>query len=1031
MKGKRRFIGIIAALGLLLSLVSVGTVGAATGAVALDATYYSDKSTFNVVTASVTDADLSATRTGKVRFTDVTAGKTTFAVTAGVIEGELTKTDTFNRAGNGAIQVLTLSKGGTDTDKSGVLSVADVTLKVNGTTVVAGDFEQSGNKITTVTLPAANNDAAGTADVTVAYNYTEYSGTNTASTPVDLYALQVLYGAGTGNESNQVLAMGVTQATGTITIGSVPAIPANSEVLITFGYDVADSLTKNVTLSSNTSVAAGKNRALTGVETSATSGIFASKVALFTGGDLAKIESESQDSANDLAANGGEGDGTVQVDELNGTTGLGTDLNTRVQAAATALGLTASSTSAADFLAQALPIADGDSITATYIDASPSATLTKSSTADLAAPVVTLVSPTDKLYTSETLITLSADVVDSGAGVAQTAITMVPPAGNTFNTILQPIQAGFRVSSSPTAAIGEGAKVWFVATKDKVGNLPALDTSTGTAANNGDRGAAPYGDASADNPFAFTVDTSGPEVSTSITGLKLKNAGVTTGTTIETQTTDSRTWVRLLFTLGVGGAPIDAASVAASDFTVGGVAPVSVQVNSVAHDSSATVVGSAVYLEVSQMDTDARPKVVVVGEIKDKAGNARTSGTITASADQLSPVLTSSTDVALGQTGVTITVTSSESLVVNPTISITATAPSAGTVSGLVGQTVTSTSSTSWTAKVTNAAGASSKQYIVVTGIDIPGNPSTIGDDSPAKDLSSFQLDYAAPTVVFNDAGGTALSGTSAEEGAVWIVALFDEDEYTGDTNKTVTVNTMSLKNDEAVVIADDVTELFTDDNISFTLAKTLVPDTYTFDMKGTDSAGNAVTATQITFTVSSKVAYSLVLKPGVNLVSIPGTPVGDAGSLNVLFDGLPVTSVTTYDNSVDGGAWLTSTYDAGMAHFMGDITAIEPGKAYFVTTTAKTTAKAMLQAPGVALPPTIPLMQGFNAVGFWNIDNASSSADMDVYLGSVSWSVAYTFDPTPGAGWEVIRPNLTVDAKAAEGKGYFVYLTADGTLTP
>ena len=121
------------------------------------------------------------------------------------------------------------------------------------------------------------------------------------------------------------------------------------------------------------------------------------------------------------------------------------------------------------------------------------------------------------------------------------------------------------------------------------------------------------------------------------------------------------------------------------------------------------------------------------------------------------------------------------------------------------------------------------------------------------------------------------------------------------------------------------------------------------------------------------------------------------------------------------------------MAHFMGDITAIEPGKAYFVTTTAKTTAKAMLEAPGVALPPTVPLVQGFNAVGFWNIDDTDSDADMDAYLSSVSWSVAYAFDPTPGAGWKVIRPdgNNTSGLKAEEGKGYFVYLTADGTLTP
>ena len=57
----------------------------------------------------------------------------------------------------------------------------------------------------------------------------------------------------------------------------------------------------------------------------------------------------------------------------------------------------------------------------------------------------------------------------------------------------------------------------------------------------------------------------------------------------------------------------------------------------------------------------------------------------------------------------------------------------------------------------------------------------------------------------------------------------------------------------------------------------------------------------------------------------------------------------------------------------------------------------------------------------------------IDDYLNTIKWTVAYTFDPTPGIGWTVVRPDnpAAVDTQAAQGKGYLVFVTADGTLTP
>ena len=68
---------------------------------------------------------------------------------------------------------------------------------------------------------------------------------------------------------------------------------------------------------------------------------------------------------------------------------------------------------------------DGDIITVTYADANPSGIVAKSAMVDLAAPAVTLVSPSDGFFTNTGTATLSAEVVDAEAGVLETDINIV------------------------------------------------------------------------------------------------------------------------------------------------------------------------------------------------------------------------------------------------------------------------------------------------------------------------------------------------------------------------------------------------------------------------------------------------------------------------------------------------------------------------------------------------------------------------------------------------------------------------------
>ena len=214
-----------------------------------------------------------------------------------------------------------------------------------------------------------------------------------------------------------------------------------------------------------------------------------------------------------------------------------------------------------------------------YADETPSATITKSAEIDLAAPVVTLITPTQKLYTLESLLTLSAEVVDDGSGVKQSNIGLVPVNDTTglnlpqANTLRSPIADGYRVSNVPSSAISEGKKQWAIQVMDNVGNRPLKQlrtkdtvaddgtvTKKGAVTQKAALGAVGFDprEVSTPNAFIFYVDTSGPTVASARTGVYLKNPGVTSGEDAgqETQAINNRNWIRVNFGLGDGtGSP--------------------------------------------------------------------------------------------------------------------------------------------------------------------------------------------------------------------------------------------------------------------------------------------------------------------------------------------------------------------------------------------------------------------------------------------------------------------------------------------
>ena len=756
----------------------------------------------------------------------------------------------------------------------------------------------------------------------------------------------------------------------------------------------------------------------------------------------------------------------VEIAELDNTDQLGDELFGRVMAAATALRFTSHATDkAADLEDMLLPVTHGDTLTAGYVDESPSATLVQTAEVDLQAPVVTLVEPGDGVYTDETLVTLSAEVVDSGAGVVQTNIKIVASGVSLGAAQRVPINEGYRVTAVPRSTIAEGAKTWFVTVVDKVGNLPAVDDTTTEDMNEGAKGAAPDGTIVATNAFKFWVDTQGPKLNAGKTGVALKNAGVTTGEDKgkEAETSNKREWLRVVFNTGDGKAPLNADTVTASDFRVDGAEPVAAVINARPHEDAAK--GTAVYLQVAEMDTDARPKVELVGEISDRAGNVRTDGTLSSISDGLAPVLEVNSSADIANDEIVLTISSSERLGLNPDVELTSTKPVKGDEEPAsptnLRVSLQTGALTTWTATYDNPAGAASKQYVWVEVSDQAGNSDTIGDASSESDLISFQVDDAEPSLTFkNGAGGgdTDLDDSDAkpEEGAVWIVAEFDEDEHAGDSYRKVTVTALTLTNlDSDEMVTDDVEALFggevaCDDHeadadadavpqdkcAEHTLAINLAPGMYNIEMTGVDSVGNEVTE-DVDFEVTEAEPFELELRPGQNFISIPGMPMGDGGNIDTLLADEAISSVSTYDRSRElqgENPWLRSAKDLETGLFSGDITAIEPGKAYFISSTASVTLEIRLQAAG-DLPPIIPVRQGYNAIGFWSVAGDESD-DLDLYLGGIGWTVAYTYDPTPGRGWEVLRKGAEDDDgnlvnKVEAGKGYLVYALYDSVLTP
>ena len=295
---------------------------------------------------------------------------------------------------------------------------------------------------------------------------------------------------------------------------------------------------------------------------------------------------------------------------------------------------------------------------------------------------------------------------------------------------------------------------------------------------------------------------------------------------------------------------------------------------------------------------------------------------------------------------------------------------------------------------------------------------------------STFQVDHSAPTVTFDPADEETVKDQSP-----FIRIVFDENEYPGDGYKTVTLDKAELTGPDGTVT--DVKENFlagSADNIEFIWAASeLALGDYTLTVSATDSAGNMLEDASADFTIAKRTA-EIDLRPGWNLISIPGSLAPDKRGINDVFTLDAVDIVLTYDARKRN--WYRATrQDDGTLGQPGsslELTRISSRTAYWVHSTGVVEQAVDLMGASSQEPPvSIDLVAGWNLIPVRTQDVGSDPTDADSYFSGLKWTRAYGYNNTTQV-FEAILPGTLDDSEdLVEGKGYWVYVQEAGVLVP
>ena len=230
---------------------------------------------------------------------------------------------------------------------------------------------------------------------------------------------------------------------------------------------------------------------------------------------------------------------------------------------------------------------------------------------------------------------------------------------------------------------------------------------------------------------------------------------------------------------------------------------------------------------------------------------------------------------------------------------------------------------------------------------------------------------------------------STVKDQSPFIRIVFDEDEYPGDGYTAVTLDVATLTMPDGT--DTDVIGMFqagTADNIEFIWAASdLALGDYTLTVSATDPAGNMLEDAATMFTVAKRTA-EIALRPGWNLISIPGSLAPDKRSVNDVFADGAIDIVLTYDASRRN--WFRSTRQSdgtlGQPGSSLELSTVSSRTAYWIHSTGVVTqAVDLLGASSQEPPVSINLVAGWNLIPVRTTEVGSDPIDADSYLSGLS----------------------------------------------
>ena len=1010
MKSRFRIISTLVVLALLASLFMVAPVSGATGTVAVDKTHVTTPTTGGALTVTLTDSDLEA---GQVQTDEATDA--------------LTGSDyTTSNTGGGSFVVRTQKRPILDANGDGIVNDEDVTLST--TTMRVLDVGQNSGNITIINDTAPNNTA-----FTITYTAADYqSHTVTVASTQDSTGFSLVLretGAATGVFTASVDVAGTTTSTDDILQGTLNGLT------LAVDFDGNGTTTNDTTRSVNgvaglttstenalvnaLGTAVGLDLNGDGYLTSTlASDISEVAIGLDLNGDGVLSTGLSTSTVFNLANAVNESIARIDVDGDGYTTGtsdiLGVDLNGDGYTTGTLVFAIDLRQLPESVTRPMIGAASGDQITFTYDDAGTSRV--GSVTVETTAPAVKVLSPIDNDATQAIATTdIDLEVTDADAGVDELTIDIIVTSTTSgVDTALQgtatAITAGFTAKHRVTGVVaGETTLTYVVTATDKAGNVGYSDSDADTAGT---------------QAHTLKFDTVAPAYATlaAETGHFWDSAATTPALETDATKADS-TSIAVYF-----NEDIDGSTVSRTDFTVAGTAPVAANHYSADADM--------VFLTVAALASDSTPAVAVVGSISDKAGNTVSSIGGATAVDGIGPTITVaiSPDTNLSQTTVTITVSSDERFLTAPEIK------SNGATSELsaVASAGTNVFSTTLTGSATNA------YNIEVTSRDTANNVVTTGATThDGTDAVVVELDSALPAPVTSPIDSVDTTAYSGSPLFVEINYADEAKEYGLDVAagalSTTTGNIVVDLDTHAAVAITAITLDGTDISSSLNSEGTaryivalgeldVSATAYVLAFTGQDDAGNTADTT-LTFTVAVRPDFSIPLTTGWNLISLPGSPAAGSTGINTVIPSThDIDLVMTYDPT-DARKWLTATRGADGLFDTSEISDIGSSLAYFVRTTSFDALEVTI--PGTrggdaSSLPEISLVEGWNLVPVRDVKGdkvAGDSIAASTYLDTVSEKRVYGYDP--------LNDRFETASNVAVGKGYWVWLSAAGTLVP